>query len=464
MNAIIDGIVSVFGYIQGLGNIVFIPLIIILIGLIFRLEWTRAIRAGLTVGIGFIGVNLILGIVWTNIGPVTKIIVERFSLNLSVLDVGWPAAAAVAFATKVGAVIIPFILVVNILMLVFRLTKTVNVDIWNYWHYAFSGSLITVITGSMLYGLIGAACHAIIALKFADITARRVQDEMGIPGISIPHGFSVAYAPLFIGIEKLCDKIPFLKHKEADDEFKVNKTAKFFTEPIIMGLIIGVILGILAGSPLAGVLQLGVNMAALMLLLPRVVKVIMEGLIPISQAAKTFLDKRFKGREFFIGLDSAVILGHPTTIAAAMILIPVTILIAIILPGNTTLPMGDLATIAFFVALATPIHKGSLVRTLISGVIVIAIILLVCSAFAPYFTQVALSTGSASGVVIPEGTAQVGSLVGGNVVAWILAQILNFKAVGIAIAVILTAATVYVCKRVEKKADAKIKSESDLSM
>ena len=128
-------------------------------------------------------------------------------------------------------------------------------------------------------------------------------------------------------------------------------------------------------------------MAGIMLLLPRMVKTIMEGLVPISESAQEFLQSRFTGSEFYIGLDSAITLGHPTTIAVGVLLIPIVLILASILPYNTTLPLADLAATAFFVCMATPIHKGNFIRTLISGTIMMAIVLLLASAVAPAITQ-----------------------------------------------------------------------------
>lgn len=40
----------------------------------------------------------------------------------------------------------------------------------------------------------------------------------------------------------------------------------------------------------------------------------------------------------YIGLDTAVTLGHPTTIAVGLLLIPIMLILASILPGNKVLP------------------------------------------------------------------------------------------------------------------------------
>ncbi len=41
-----------FDYILSLGGTVFVPIIMIVIGLIFRIPWLQAIKAGVTVGTG----------------------------------------------------------------------------------------------------------------------------------------------------------------------------------------------------------------------------------------------------------------------------------------------------------------------------------------------------------------------------------------------------------------------------
>lgn len=47
-----------------------------------------------------------------------------------------------------------------------------------------------------------------------------------------------------------------------------------------------------------------------MLLMPRVIKPIMDGLTPIAKQARSRLQAKFGGQEFLIGLDPALLLGH----------------------------------------------------------------------------------------------------------------------------------------------------------
>lgn len=442
-------ILGFFSSIQNMGAVLFVPIVIFVTGIVFGLHWMKSSRAAITVGIGFIGVNLALSLVWDQLGPVTQAIVERFGLRLEVLDTSWTSAAAVAFTGQVGVFIIPYVLLINVIMISLRLTKTMNIDIWNYWHFALTGTLVTGMSGSAFLGFLATACHVVIVLQFADITARKVQKELNIPGISIPHANSVALAPIYLMLDKLYDRIPFLAARSEKSEQGHGAFWKWISDPVIMGFLIGIVFGIVAGCPAVETATIAMSMAALMLLLPRMVKVIMEGLLPISQSVKKFANEKMGRRVIHIGLDSAVILGHPTTLTASMILIPITLMIAFVLPGNRTIPVGDLVAINFFIAVATAVHKGSLGRTLISGTVTTSIMLVVCSYFAPAFTLLARQTGGM--VPAGEGSTMISALAVGDLMAFLLERLSSIPVAGALLMVVVTAAIVLVCREYERR-------------
>ncbi len=350
-------------------------------------------------------------------------------LQLTSLDVGWGVAAAIAFGTAVGSLVFIVALGVNLIMLVFNWTKTLNVDMWNYWHYAFTGSLVYLVSGgNLLLGLIAAAIHAVVALLIADWVAKDVQGFFKLPGISIPQGWAITSVPIIKVFNWIVEKIPGLRDVYWDSE-TLQKRLGIFGQPIIMGAILGLLFGILAyginpagmtfNEVLGKVLMLAVQMAAVMLLIPRIIAIFMEGLTPVSEAARTFMQKRFAGREFYVGLDSAILIGHPITIATGILLIPITLLLAAILPGNTTLPAADLAATAFFVCMVPPLTRGNFFRSVLYGILIMTMVLYISSAFAPLLTQIARDIG----YTIPQGAVQITGLSGGNWIAWVLTTI-----------------------------------------
>lgn len=414
-----ETIKAIFDYITGLGSTVMLPIIILIVGLIFGQKLGRAFISALMVGVGFVGLGLVITLLFDGLGPATAALVEKTGLELNALDVGWGVAAAIAFGTAVGSLVFILALGINIIMFVLKLTKTINVDMWNFWHYAFTGSLVYLVTGgSLVLGLIAAGIHCIASLLIADWTAKDVQGFFRIPGVSIPQGWAVTSVPIIKGLNWLVDKIPGVKDVYWDSE-GMQKKLGVFGQPIIMGAILGLLFGLVAYGFSTKVLTLAVQMAAVMVLIPRIIAIFMEGLTPLSESARVFMTKRFAGREFYIGLDSAILIGHPITIAAAIILIPITLLLAAILPGNNTLPAADLAATAFFVSMVPPLTKGNFFRSLLYGTIIMVVVLYISSAFAPLLTEIASDIGFG----IPEGAVQITGLSGGNWFAWVLTTI-----------------------------------------
>jgi PTS system galactitol-specific IIC component len=420
---------SIFDFLTGLGSPVMLPIIIFLLSIILGQKVGRAFVSAITVGVGFIGLGLVITLLFQALGPATDALVKATGLQLNSLDVGWGVAAAIAFGTAVGSLVFIIAFGVNLIMLLLNWTKTLNVDMWNYWHYAFTGSLVYLVTGgNLLLGLIAAAIHAIVALLIGDWTAKEVQGFFKLPGISIPQGWAITSVPIIKILNWIVEKIPGLRDVYWDSE-SIQKRLGVFGQPIIMGAILGLLFGILAYGinpgdmtfvdVLGKVLMLAVQMAAVMLLIPRIIAIFMEGLTPLSEAARAFMQKRFAGRDFYIGLDSAILIGHPITIAAGILLIPITLLLAAILPGNTTLPAADLAATAFFVCMVPPLTRGNFFRSVLYGIIIMTMVLYISSAFAPLLTQIAKDIGYA----IPEGAVQITGLSGGNWIAWVLTTI-----------------------------------------
>jgi len=403
-------------YLNTLGPSVVLPVLITLFGLLLGLKLGKSFRAGVTIGIGFIGINLVIELLGSQVAPAATGMAEGLGVSLDIVDVGWPSSAAIAFGSSIGAMIIPLGLVVNMVLLVTGLTRTFDIDLWNYWHSAMIGALVGAVTGNYLLGLLSAAVHLALILAIGDLTAPIVQKYFQLPEISFPHGTSAPYGLLAIPLNRVFDAIPGLRSLDATPE-AIQKRFGLFGETLMMGLILGLLIGLLGygfdapAEDSTAILTLAISLAAAMFLLPRMVSILMEGLLPISEAARTFVQKRFPGRSFYIGLDSAVAVGQPSVIATSLLLVPITLLIAVVLApvGNRVLPLVDLATIPFIVAVMVPIFRGNIVRSVIGGGVLIGAGLFIATWIAPTFTQVAVGSGFA----LEEGQATISSLVDG---------------------------------------------------
>ncbi|WP_085524367.1 galactitol-specific PTS transporter subunit IIC [Tuberibacillus sp. Marseille-P3662] len=415
---------SFVDFIQGfldLGATVILPIAIFLLGLLFGQKPGKAFRSGITIGVAFVGIFLVVDLLVNNLGPAAQGMVDRLGVELDVIDVGWPATSSIAWATtSVAAFIIPLGLIVNVIMLMTKMTKTMNVDIWNFWHYTFMAAMIYTISGSIIQGLIAAVVFQIVALKVADWTAPMVSDFYELPGVSIATGSTISYSP-GIFLVKLLQRIPGIKNWDADPD-TIQKRFGIFGESIFIGLFLGALIGFLAGYSVGEIIDIGMAMAAVMVLMPRMVKILMEGLMPISESAREWLNKHFGDRDIYIGLDAAVLLGHPAVISTALILVPITVVLAVILPGNALLPFGDLATIPFVVAFIVGAARGNIIHSVIVGTVMIALSLYIATDVASVFTQMAENAE----FDMPEGSAQVSSIdQGGNLVNWLIYRLFS---------------------------------------
>lgn len=427
-----DTIVSFFSGVSSLGVSVVMPIVLTIIGICFGAGFGKSLKAGLTVGIGFIGLNLVINqLMGTDLAGAVTAMVQRFGLSLSVIDVGWPAASAIAMGSIVGTIIIPLSLAVNIVMLLTNTTQTADVDIWNYWHFAFTGALVAVVTNNVAFGICAAIINEVVVLVIGDVTAPMVEESLGLPGVSIPHGFAGAYAPIAFGMDWLIDKIPGLNKIDINVQ-SLQKRFGVFGDPVMLGSLIGLVIGILAGYGFLPVvdaatgkatpsfLATAVSMGAVMVLIPKMAALLMEGLLPISDAASAFIQNHFQSRgKIYIGLDSAVGTGHPVTLTMALILVPFAILLALILPGNKVMPLVDLACIPYMLVLVTPIVHQNGFRGILTGIVVLAVGLYIATDLSPLIT-----TAAANVNFDMNGAAAISSICdGANPLTWVIVRL-----------------------------------------
>ncbi|EDV9140622.1 PTS galactitol transporter subunit IIC [Salmonella enterica subsp. enterica] len=435
MNDIAHTLYTVVQYVLGFGPTVLLPLVLFFLALFFKVKPAKALRSSLIVGIGFVGIYAIFDILTSNVGPAAQAMVERTGISLPVVDLGWPPLAAITWGSPIAPFVIPLTMLINVAMLALNKTRTVDVDMWNYWHFALAGTLVYYSTGSFVLGLSAAAIAAIVVLKLADWSAPLVAKYFGLEGISLPTLSSVVFFPIGLLFDKIIDKIPGVNRIHIDPE-NVQKKMGIFGEPMMVGTILGVLLGIIAGYDFKHILLLGISIGGVMFILPRMVRILMEGLLPLSEAIKKYLNAKYPGRDdLFIVLDIAVAVGNPAIISTALILTPISVFIAFLLPGNKVLPLGDLANLAVMASMIVLACRGNIFRAVITAIPVIVADLWIATKIAPFITGMAKDVN----FKMAEGSSgQVSSFLdGGNPFRFWLLEIFNGNIVAIGLIPVL---------------------------
>lgn len=389
MNWVITGL----NWISGLGPMVMMPIVIFILGIIFKVKMGTLIKSSLTIGVGFAGVNIVINWFVQQVGPSVHLMVKHWGIQTSIMDVGWPARAAATWAFPLAAIVVFIVLALNILMIITKTTNTVMVDFWSYNHYIFTGALVWYLTKSAVAALVASAVDAAISFKLADWTAPLAQKYFGLEGISFPTANSVGWAPVAWALNKLWSIIPGINKIDGRPE-KIQKKFGFVGEPLFMGFIIGIIIGALAGEDIGKILIVGMSTSATMVLTPKMMQILMQGLIPFANSIKELLNKKFPGNKFTIGIDAALTVANSSAIACGIIMVPITLILSAILPGNRLLPISDIAYQAMWLS-AWPVafSKGNVFRGILSTIVITCFVLWIGTALAPIHTQLAIAGG-----------------------------------------------------------------------
>ena len=307
-------------------------------------------------------------------------------------------------------------------MLITKTTRTVNIDLWNYWHFAFIGAVAYFVTGQNLaWGYFAAIICYIITLVCADLTAEKFQKFYDLDGISIPQPFCQSFTPFAILINKALDKIPGFSKLEIDAE------------------------------------------GAVMELIPRITSLFIEGLKPISEKTSELVKAKFNGKKVHIGMSPALVIGHPATLVASVILIPVILALAVFLPGNQFLPLASLAGMFYLFPMILPFTKGNVLKTLIIGLITLILGLYFVTDMAPDFTlaanQVYAETHDPT-AHIPEGFDGGSIDFAASFFGWTIYRGVKLSYVGAALLVLVAITMMFINRRIIVRSEKEAKESA----
>ncbi|MBE3088725.1 MAG: hypothetical protein IMZ41_00420, partial [Actinobacteria bacterium] len=420
----------VINYIIELGPVILIPATLFIISLIITRKPLKNLKNCAFVLIGLVSLSVLLTLFVNFFGPITNTILINSSKKFEIIDTGWLVSKAVILNSPIILQIIIAVVILNLIMLSLRFTRTINIDFWNYWSFLLVGSIIFAITEIKWIGILIAMIVAAITLVLSDIYATYIESYFGLKGISTPQAQIICWAPVSHLINVIFNKIPFIRRAHVFYE-EIQYKLGVVSEPMIMGFILGFIIGAITryknfylnlGPNLLYALLSGLTLSIIMILLPRSVNLLLKGIVPTINDIKSFISRRITKRELYIGLDPIVLVGQPSIIMLSVIIIPLTVYISTILPGNAVLPKADLIMIPFILIWIIAPSKGDIFRSLISAVIIIPIILWTTTNMGYLFTNFFLKYN----MELVEGYKRLSSIgASSNIFFWILLKIIE---------------------------------------
>ena len=355
--------------------------------IIFRMKFGQAVKAGLLVGIGFQGLSLAVNLLTTTIQPVMDYY-EEMGSGYDVLEIGFAALGGASWTVPFAVFAIPAIVIINLILVRAKITKVLNVDIWNFMHFLVPGALAYALFGSAVVGFLVTVALSVVTLFFSQWLAPKWGEFFGLEGTTCTTlAFASWVYPISYLLNKLIDKIPGVNKIDLDMD-KVGEKLGIFGDPAIIGIVVGLFLSVLTKQDVSSLLTICMGIAAVMVLIPRMVGIMMEGLTQIGNAAKEYMKNKLgEDEDVYIGMDIALGLGDPACITCTAIMIPLTIAMAFVIPDMRFFPLGILAEVCYLAPMCVLTGKGNIFRSLISMIIIMGLTLFFANMFAPEATQ-----------------------------------------------------------------------------
>lgn len=400
MNVIVDAL-NWFGKLPGP---VMMFLMFLVINLILRIGVGKSIKAAFMYSLGLFALSTFaFDIFLGTVVSVGDAMVSNLGLTKTIVDFG-TGVTPIILSNPIVVWAVPIGILVNIILLVFKLTKTLDVDIYNILYFwGMPAVLVLTATGNVVFALLSIVITGIITLKIADWSAPKIHKVLPqYKGLSFPYVYSAYYGPIAYWFNKLFDKIPFIRDSTLTADSIKNKLG-VLGEPGLIGFVLGIIMGLLGGYQVTEALYTGIKLGAALYFVPLCTKILIEGLNETTSVLTAWVNHRFKDREIYIGLDGVVLAGMPETLAVGLLFVPIALLVSIILPWNTVLPIGMLSVGFILCAIFMPFFKMNILKGAIFCVVVVTCELFIGQMLAPLFTEIAMNAG----YEIPYGSIQI---------------------------------------------------------
>jgi len=364
-----DAILAIISMITQLPSSVFMAIVFTIMGVASGLKLDKAFRAGLLYGIGLWGLMTILNFFGSMLIPAVTGMAANWGIQKPIVDT--PLVWVAIFGTIWPSLAIPIALGANFLLLLIGFTRTFNIDIFNLQFYYFVAAYAFTISGqNWIWSIATFLIVEIVILKIADYTAPAIQKHFDMPAnVSFTQLASACCAAFGSVLGKPFQSIPFLKDLKADPKTLRQKFG-IFGDPMIIGLVVALIVSLLGLWPdWVKILETSMVVAACLYIMPKMVAILTDGLIPISNAVRDRVSKseRFKG--IYIGLDSYITAGYEDVLTAATLLIIFSEIACALIPTIQAIPITGLPFYIGDVNFILPFVGGNILLASIIGLI-----------------------------------------------------------------------------------------------
>lgn len=394
------------------GAAVFVPVVIFFIALSMKVTPKKAFMSALSAGVGLQGFNLVIGAYGPIVTPIVNKMVQDTGVNLPVIDMGWQTTSIIAYSTEIGMIFIGVALILQVILYLTRYTNIFQAgDLWNNYSYMAWGSILYLLTNDLWLSIGCMIMLLLYTLLCTEVIQKRWSTYYNYPNCTIASLHTATIGIYAVPMNWLLDKIGLYKIKSDPETFR--KKLGFIGEPMTLGLFLGLFIGIVGNLRQLGTLaawgeisSCAIATAAVMAVFPKISSIFAGSFSAITEASKKSVKGKGKG-DWYLAVNDATGYGEPATLITGIILMPLTLGMAFILPGNLTLPMLDLVAIPYIIQPIVACSNGNIFKSIVSGLGAMMLGLYCCTFTGAMFTQVAQTTG----VQIATGAMMITSFV-----------------------------------------------------
>lgn len=398
------------------GATIVVPVMIFMVSLFLKVSPKRAFFSALRAGVGLTGFGWIISSFTPLVTKYIQQMVETAGLNLPIVDIGWQTGSLTAFSSSIGLSFFVFGLLIELVLFLVGITRVfVPSNLWNNFGYMIWGTMAYAATGNFVLSFAFMVFVLLYSLVMSEVIADRWSDYYGVKNATINSIHNIETLVPALLLDPLWNLLGVNKVKLNPESLKTK--LGIFGEPMTLGFILGLVIGILGSlkdlaslDAWGGILGFAMSLAAVMTVFPLITGVFASAFGPLAEAveknkkqetetAEALADKK----RWFIAVDDGVGFGEPATIIAGLILVPIMVFLALLLPGNRALPVVDLIAIPFMIEAMIAVSKGNILKAILNGIIWFSLGLYAASALGPIYTEAVQQYGS----VLPQGVVLI---------------------------------------------------------
>lgn len=430
------------------GKELLVPVMIFIICKIFKTPTKKAFSSAVLVAVGLKGMAFITTAFGNVLSPLVQQLVDTTGLDLKALDIGWQAVASVAYSTDIGMMFVGVGLLFQIVLWLIKWTDIfMPSDLWNNYSIIVWGSMFYAIKENLVMAFVLMLFINLVTLLIAEVVQKRWSTYYHYPNCAMTAPHHMGDAPMYLVLNIIGSKIGLDKIKA--DPASIKKKFGFMGEPMYIGLIVGLLLGVIGNWGQLGtlaawgtILNVAVTCSAVMAIFPKIAGLFASGFTALTEYSRKTLKKSKYGqdREFIVAVNDALGYGETATLTTGLLVIPVCLLLAFILPGNVVVPLMVLPSLPYMVEVPVSLSNGNVVKSWIMACIVFCAKIYMASYWAETFTVVAAEAGFEAAIqAIENGTLIIGFIMSNCTAGLITMAFLTMNPV-----IIIAVAAVYV--------------------